>query len=397
MINLAVLFGGRSVEHEISIISAVQAIQSLDTGKYNVIPIYMAKDGRFYTGSPLMEISNYKNMSVLLKQCKMVIVTRDTDGVYIYEKKGVKIGKKAMFRIDAVLPVVHGTNCEDGTLQGWLEMLDIPYAGCSVAASAIGMDKEICKKLMRQSGVPVLNDIAFFGKEWIEFEEKITERIEKELGYPIIVKPVNLGSSVGISKASDREELKEAVKLAMNFAERILVEPAIKHLREINCSVLGDAQSCRASVCEEPIMSDKILSYEDKYMSSGKSGKAGGSKGMESMSRVIPADLPKEKSEEIAKTAQKAFKSIGGSGVVRIDFLIDTDDNNKIYLNEINTIPGSLSFYLWEKSGLTYTQLLDELVDLAFARARRKSNLSFTFDTNILSGDIKLGGKKGKL
>ena len=259
------------------------------------------------------------------------------------------------------------------------------------------MDKEICKKLMRQSGVPVLNDIAFFGKEWIEFEEKITERIEKELGYPIIVKPVNLGSSVGISKASDREELKEAVKLAMNFAERILVEPAIKHLREINCSVLGDTQSCRASVCEEPIMSDKILSYEDKYMSSGKSGKAGGSKGMESMSRVIPADLPKEKSEEIAKTAQKAFKSIGGSGVVRIDFLIDTDDNNKIYLNEINTIPGSLSFYLWEKSGLTYTQLLDELVDLAFARARRKSNLSFTFDTNILSGDIKLGGKKGKL
>lgn len=397
MINLAVLFGGRSVEHEISIISAVQAMQSLDTAKYDVLPIYIAKDGRFYTGSALMEISNYKNMPALLKQCKRVIVTRETDGVYIYEKKGVKVGKKALFRIDVVLPVVHGTNCEDGTLQGWLEMLDIPYAGCSVAASAIGMDKEICKKLMRQSGVPVLSDIAFFGKEWIESEESITEQIEKELGYPVIVKPVNLGSSVGISKASGREELKEAVKLAMNFAVRILVEPAIEHLREINCSVLGDAQSCRASVCEEPIMSDKILSYEDKYMSSGKSGKTGGSKGMESMSRVIPADLPEEKSMEIASVAKAAFKAIGGSGVVRIDFLIDTADENKIYLNEVNTIPGSLSFYLWEKSGLTYTQLLDELVDLAFARARRKSNLSFTFDTNILSGDIKLGGKKGKL
>ena len=183
----------------------------------------------------------------------------------------------------------------------------------------------------------------------------------------------------------------------MNFAARILVEPAIEHLREINCSVLGDAQSCRASVCEEPIMSDKILSYKDKYMSSGKSGKTSGSKGMESMSRVIPADLPKEKATEIADTAEVAFKAIGGSGVVRIDFLMDSADNNKIYLNEINTIPGSLSFYLWEKSGLTYTQLLDELVDLAFARSRRKSNLSFTFDTNILSGDIKLGGKKGKL
>lgn len=397
MINLAVLFGGRSVEHEISIISAVQAMQSLDAGKYDVIPVYIAKDGNFYNGSALMEISNYKNMPALLKLCKRIIITREADGVYIYEKKGVKVGKKPVARIDAVLPVVHGTNCEDGTLQGWLEMLDIPYAGCSVAASAIGMDKEICKKLMRQSGVPVLNDIAFFSREWIESKDEITDRIEKELGYPIIVKPVNLGSSVGISKAANREELVEAVKLAMNFAARILVEPAIEHLREINCSVLGDAQSCRASVCEEPIMSDKILSYKDKYMSSGKSGKTSGSKGMESMSRVIPADLPKEKATEIADTAEAAFKAIGGSGVVRIDFLMDSADNNKIYLNEINTIPGSLSFYLWEKSGLTYTQLLDELVDLAFARSRRKSNLSFTFDTNILSGDIKLGGKKGKL
>ena len=211
MINLAVLFGGRSVEHEISIISAVQAMQSLDAGKYDVIPVYIAKDGNFYNGSALMEISNYKNMPALLKLCKRIIITREADGVYIYEKKGVKVGKKPVARIDAVLPVVHGTNCEDGTLQGWLEMLDIPYAGCSVAASAIGMDKEICKKLMRQSGVPVLNDIAFFSREWIESKDEITDRIEKELGYPIIVKPVNLGSSVGISKAANREELVEAV------------------------------------------------------------------------------------------------------------------------------------------------------------------------------------------
>ncbi len=397
MINLAVLFGGRSVEHEISIISAVQAMQSLDKGKYETVPVYMAKDGSFYTGAALCDISNYKDMPSLLRLCKRVIIIREGDGVYIYEKKGGKVGKKPYARIDAVLPVVHGTNCEDGTLQGWLEMLEVPYAGCSVTASAIGMDKELCKKLMRQSGVPVLGDIAFFAREWIESEEEITARIENELGYPVIVKPVNLGSSVGISKAAGREELDEAVKLAMNFASRILVEPAIEHLREINCSVLGDAQSCRASVCEEPIMSDRILSYEDKYMSSGKSGKTVGSKGMESMSRIIPANLAEEKSREIADTAISAFKAIGGCGVVRIDFLMDTADGDKIYLNEINTIPGSLSFYLWEKSGLTYTQLLDELVELAFARARAKSNLSFTFDTNILSGDIKLGGKKGKL
>lgn len=396
-INLAVMFGGRSVEHEISVISAVQAMLSLDRAKYDVIPVYLTKSGGMMTGSALFDIGEYKDMPSLMQKLKRIIIVRESDGVLIYEKKGAKTAKKPLARIDAVLPVVHGTNCEDGTLQGWLELLGVPYAGCGVTASAIGMDKEICKNVLAAHGVSVLPHVTFYAKDWVDGSEKISSEIAEKLGFPVIVKPANLGSSVGISKASDADALAEAVTLAMNFASKLIVEPAIEHLREINCAVLGNADSCRASVCEEPVMSDEILSYSDKYLSSGKSKGAGGSKGMASLSRKIPADIPEEKSKEIADMAVAAFRAVGACGVTRIDFLMDTADGDRVYLNEINTIPGSLSFYLWEKSGLTYTELLDELVELAFAHARANANLSFTFDTNILSGNIKLGGGKGKL
>lgn len=220
----------------------------------------------------------------------------------------------------------------------------------------------------------------------------MTDKIKSQIGFPLIVKPVNLGSSVGITKVNTENELDDAIRLGISFSDTILVEKAICNLREINCSVLGDGDECEASVCEEPFMNDEILSYEDKYLGGGKSG--GASKGMASLGRKIPADLPKEKSEEIRKLSCDIFKAIGASGVVRIDFLLDVD-TDKVYANEINTIPGSLAFYLWDASGIKYTDLIDRLVEIAFRRQRNRDNLTFTIDTNILSG-VSFGAKGSK-
>ena len=207
-------------------------------------------------------------------------------------------------------------------------------------------------------------------------------RIAGGVGFPLIVKPANLGSSVGISKVNAEDELDEALSLASSFAETLLCERAIGKLREINCSVLGDREDAQASVCEEPLMEDEILSYTDKYMS-GSSSK--GSKGMSSLKRKLPADLPAEKAEEIRSLSLRVFEALGCSGVARIDYLLDGEDGDRVYVNEINTIPGSLAFYLWEATGIPYKELLDRLVGLALRRARRRGNLMFTYDTNILS------------
>ena len=237
----------------------------------------------------------------------------------------------------------------------------------------------------------MLDCITFYAKEYATDKEAILTRAEKEIGYPMIVKPINLGSSVGISKATDRNALACAVDLACSFADKILIEHAVTAIREINCSVLGDSDGCEASVCEEPFMNDEILSYEDKYLGGTKSG---ASKGMASLGRKLPADLPTEKSEEIRHLATEVFKALGGNGVVRIDFIIDTE-TDKVYANEINTIPGSLSFYLWEASGIKYRELIDRLISLAFKRNRNRQNLTFTIDTNILSG-VSFGTKGSK-
>lgn len=223
--------------------------------------------------------------------------------------------------------------------------------------------------------------------------EKIIAEIEDKFSYPVIVKPINLGSSIGISKAHDTDGLETALSNAFDYADRVLVEPAIENLREINCSVLGDRHSARASVCEEPLNATDILSYEDKYI--GNASKSG-SKGMASTQRRIPADIPKETEDEIRTMAVKAFRVLGCSGVSRIDFMIDAS-TGKVWLNEINTIPGSLSFYLWEPLGVSYTELIDEMISLAMKRERERESITYSFDTNVLSG-IKLGGKKtGKM
>lgn len=386
--KVAVLFGGKSVEHEVSIISAIQAIMSMDREKYEIIPVYITKDGDMYTGEKTGDIEAYKNIPELLKKSQRVIFINDNGQVSMMPYPMKKFGKNNAIAVDVAFPIVHGTNEEDGTLQGYLKTVGLPFVGCDVTASALGMDKYLMKAVLKDNGVPVLDCILFRSCDYRDVAAMI-DRVEEKFGYPVIVKPVNLGSSVGISVAKNKTELEKSIDDAYTYATRILVEPAIMNLREINCAVLGDENEAEASECEEPLHSDEILSYEDKYLNNAK----GGSKGMASVSRKIPAELSQDKRKEVRDMAVKAFQCLGCSGVSRIDFMIDRD-TDKLYLNEINTIPGSLAFYLWEPVGVKYTQLLDRMIQLAMKREREEKSLTYTFDTNILSQQT-LSGAKG--
>lgn len=387
-IKVALLFGGKSVEHEISIISALQAAQSLDREKYDVIPVYIAKSGEMYCGESVGDIESYKDIKSLLAKSFTVTFARMDGKVAIIRTTPKLMQKPLVDYIDVAFPVVHGTNAEDGTVAGYLNMLGVPFVGCDVLSAALSMDKYAMKVIFKDNGIPVLDCVVISSYDYAENEIGAILNIESKIGYPAIVKPVNLGSSVGISKAGDREKLTEALEEAFLYADRVLVERAIINLTEVNCSVLGNTRKARPSVCERPIGSDEILSYEDKYIGGSKS-----SKGMASTKRVIPANISDENTSKIQEYAVRAFKALGCCGVARIDFMID-NDSGKIYLNEINSIPGSLSFYLWEPAGVKYPALLDEMISLALERERESSKITYAFDTNVLSG-IKLGGLKG--
>lgn len=387
-IKVALLFGGKSVEHEISIISALQASQSLDRKKYDVIPVYISKSGEMYCGDNIGDIECYKDIKKLLSESFTVTFARVGERAAILRTETKLFQKPLVDYIDVAFPVVHGTNVEDGTVAGYLNMLGVPYVGCDVLSAALSMDKYAMKVIFRDHGIPVLDCLLAHSDEFAADEDEVIARIEEKFEYPVIVKPVNLGSSVGISKADNREKLSEALADAFLYANRVLVERAIVNLIEINCSVLGNSRKARASVCERPVGNDEILSYEDKYIGGSKS-----SKGMASTKRIIPADITDEQTKAIQDYAVRAFKALGCGGVARIDFMID-GDTGEIYLNEINSIPGSLSFYLWEPAGVKYPQLLDEMISLALERAREGAKITYAFDTNVLSG-VKLGGLKG--
>jgi D-alanine-D-alanine ligase len=395
-ITIGLFFGGKSTEHEVSVITGLQAFATIDKEKYDCIPIYITKENEFYTGDSIEKIEEYSDIPKLLQNSVPVTLK----GRMLYEIKPKKIDlRKPLATLDVALPCVHGTNVEDGALQGFFETLRIPYAGCDVLSSAVGMDKTVQKSILKNdTTVPVLDCVQFTSKQFIERRDEITQKIT----FPCVVKPVNLGSSIGIGIADDEKSLLSSIENALLFSERVLVEPAVENLKEINCAVLGDKNEAEASECEEPVNSDGILNFDDKYQGGDKSGKSdgnskGGSAGMASLKRKIPADITQAQRDEIRSMAVEAFKALGCSGVARIDFLINTE-TNKIYFNEINTIPGSLSFYLWDSIGIKYSQLLDKLIILALKREREKSNLSFSFESNILQGfKAGQGVKGGKL
>ncbi len=383
-IAVGVIFGGRTVEHEVSIISALQAMLSLDNEKYQVIPIYISKEGRWYSGENLLSLDNFRNMPALLKQAREVCFSPAFGEHMLFERFPSK-GKPWQRRIDVMLPVVHGTFVEDGCLQGLLELSGIPYAGPGVLGSACGMDKIAMKAVLKEAGIPVVDFYGFYFQQWQEDQQRMIETLENKLLYPMIVKPANLGSSVGIGLARTREALIARIEIAGEYACRILVENAVEPLREINCAVLGKPGDIRLSLCEEPYSKEEILSFADKYLNSS-------SKGMSGAKRRIPADLPPQTTEEIRSLAARAFTALDCRGVCRVDFLLN-GDSGQVYVNELNTIPGSLSFYLFEPAGVPYGELLDALIALAIDRKREQSKLNFCFDSNILS-QSSFSGKK---
>ncbi|MDE6555885.1 MAG: D-alanine--D-alanine ligase [Duncaniella sp.] len=388
--NIGVFFGGRSTEHEISVISASQAMHAIDRDKYDVTPIYITKQGKFYTGDALFDVANYRDIPSLLSKCTQVYMEPSYGDYNLYRVKKGMFEKPIVTTLDVAIPVLHGSNVEDGIFEGVLETIGIPYAGCNTLASANGMDKITMKMILRESGVPVIDYVWFTDKEWFKKRDEIIQRIETKIGYPVIVKPANLGSSVGIGRAADRDQLIQRIETAEKYSSRLIVEHMVDNLKEINCSVLGDCDDYRMSVLEEPIKSAEILSYEDKYMGGTK-----GAKGMQASQKRIPADLPADMTERIQYLAGETFRVLGCHGVSRIDFIID-DDSKEIFVNEINTIPGSLSFYLWEATGLKFNLLMDELVRLALRRKREQEQKTVSYDANIfsLSGGAK-GGLKG--
>ena len=388
--KLGLIFGGRSVEHEVSIITAIETINHMNKDKYEIIPIYISKQGLLYTGDILFDLEAYKNMEELMKKVNQITIVNDGEKVNLIRYPIKKFGENVINTIDVAFPVMHGTNGEDGTIQGYLELINVPYIGCDILSSSIGMDKIIMRKVLKESGLPVLDYVTFYSMDYMKNEENYKKEINRKLKFPVIVKAGNLGSSVGIKKAKDSKELEEAIEFSMQFSDRIIIENAVVNLKEINCSVIGDMIDAEASECEEPVSTDEILSYTDKYL--------GGSKteGMAASDKKLPADISNEIRDKIRKLAIETFKVLGCSGVSRVDFLLDKD-TNEIYINEINTIPGALSYYLWEATNKTFTQEIDELVELAYKRQRQREKRVYSYDQNILAlvSNGKFKGSKG--
>lgn len=386
-IKVGVIFGGPTVEHEVSIISAVQAMESMNSEKYDIIPIYVTKDRTWYSSKMLMDIDIYKDFDTLKRYAKKVDLVNRDGGFYLQSTKGFK---KIITDIDIIFPIVHGNGVEDGTLQGYLETIGVPYVGSGVMGSSLGQDKVIMKQVMSSCGFPVVPYTWFFDCEYLNEKDEILKMIKK-IGYPVIVKPATLGSSVGITVVKEEIDIDKAIMEAMKYDQKIVVEKVIENLVEVNASVLGNYEYQQVSCLEEVTSSNDFLTYKDKYIGGGKGTK---SKGMASAKRIIPARIGDKKTKEIQELSIEVFKCLNLSGVCRIDYLIDKV-NDKVYVNEPNTIPGSLAFYLWEQTGKKYSELLDELITISIKAYKDRNKKVRTFETNILNNFSGVKGAKG--
>lgn len=394
-IQLGVIFGSRSCEREVAIISAVQLMNHVNTDKYDVIPVYISETGVWYTGEALRRIDTFKQFNPDGKGVEQVTLdTTAGSGALLANRPGKGLfGRPQQVvaaRLEVCVIVMHGLNGEDGTLQGMLEMANLPYTSTGVAGSAIGMDKIMMKQFFRGAGsLPVLPDCWFIRSAWEKDRDAVLDRVEAELGYPVFVKPANLGSSIGVSRADDREGLIDSLELAFEYDRRVLVEKGLDHPLELNCSVLGYDDDVTASPIEMPLtgLNDDFLDFKDKYLSSG------GSKGMASLSRVVPAPIPDEMRDAIQQTSREIFRMLDCKGVVRIDYMYDRP-SDRYYITEINTIPGSLAFYLWESAGVKYSALIDRMVDFARRAYEDRNARNYAFTSDILK-NVSLGGAKG--
>ena len=372
--NVAVFFGGRSVEHEISVITAYQAFLNLDREKYNPVPIYISGRGTWHTGDNILSLKEFERGG-LEKRFRRVFLAAGSNALYGVLKPDKKI--KPLLSLDAALLCVHGVNGEDGSLAGLLQLCGVPHTACGVFAAGAAMDKAAAKLVFKAAGLNVLKYIWFYSAEYRNSPLTFVERAEKEINYPMIVKPANLGSSIGITVCKSRDELLNAVEVAASFDVKILIEEALSDFYEINCSALGFQDDVKVSECERPVTAREILSFEDKYMGNG--AKAG----MENCKRELPADIPKTLSDKIKGDTLTAFRALDCKGVVRADYLIDKKDG-AVYINEVNTIPGSLSFYLWEHGSLSFTALLDKLLQIAERESEQKDGLTYAYKSDVI-------------
>ena len=395
-IKVGVIFGGETVEHEVSIISAIQAMNKINQEKYEVIPIYITKDREWYTGDMLKDIEVYQDFSLIKKYAKNVVLYYK-NGSYVLQKKSFP--KTVVKEIDIAFPIVHGTNVEDGVLQGYLQSIGIPFVGGNVYASVVGQDKAFMKDIWAEAEIPMTKYVWFYDFDYKNNRDEIIKKVSK-LKYPVIVKPATTGSSVGISVCENEEKLIEGIDDAIQYDTKIVVEEVVQNLKEVNIAVMGNYEHQKVSEIEEVLSGNKFLTYADKYIGGGK-GKLKGaktstkfSKGMASTNRKLPAEISDKMRKEVEEIAVKAFKVLGSSGNCRIDLLID-DKAGKVYINEINSIPGSLAFYLWDAKGIDFTDLLDEMITIGIKDYKKRISKTHSFESNILSGFAANGGVKG--
>lgn len=385
--NVVVAFGGVSPEHEVSVLTAMQVLAALEDSRYQTTPLYISKSGRWFTGDILRDLKNYKDLNRLTDSAEPCAFTHLSDGRPVLKTMVSGLfSRSEEYPIYAVLPAFHGSSGENGSFQGICETHNMPFTGSGVTGSAIGMNKVVAKQLCGAAGIPVVEGINFTESRWIDERDNILSEIEK-LGDAAIVKPVNLGSSIGVKVVKNEEEAENAIETAFRYDSHLLVEKAVAPLVEINCSVLGTPEENRVSVCERPMGREELLSFADKYQQDE------GAKGMASADRIIPADISNELAESIQSTAKKVFSIIQGSGLARLDFLVN-GDTNEFYFNEINTIPGSFSFYLWKESNISFTNLLYEMIDIAIRQHQKKNGRVQSYETNLLS-EKAVKGMKG--
>ena len=414
---MGVVFGGRSVEHDVSIITGLQACEVL-AARHTPVPLYIDREGRWFSGETLRDVQTYRRDTLDAEPVTLdlgsgtvrsaaappappaprrrgMFGARDAPGARDADDGRERMAER---RLDVIVPACHGTQGEDGCLQGALELADIPYAGPTLEAAVLAMNKAITKSVLRAAGIPVLEDLTLRRDDYErDGAAAIAAKVRTRFGLPVYVKPASLGSSVGVTRCGDDAQLADALALAFELDRVAIVEPAVEGGTEINCAVLGrPGAPARVSVCEQPIATEGYLSFEDKYMREGGKGADatdGGvkSEGMSSAQRIIPAPISEELTADVQDLARRTFETLGGAGVARVDLLLDAQ--GRLFVNEPNTIPGSFAFYLWEPVGLAFADLMDALIDIALAEHAEKTATTRTFQSNLLA--MRGEGAKG--
>lgn len=385
--NIGVFFGSGSAEHDVSIITAQMIISGLKGLGYLVTPIYITKTGKWMLGEDLGNLKLFTDGSKKIEDDKKYfeyyLDLEESIGKMVFRRKGFMARS---ISVDLAFPALHGTFGEDGTIQGMFEMLGVPYVGCGVPASAISMDKAFTKIIVQNAGIPTTKFIWFTRDEWETNKQSVNQRISESVKYPVFVKPVHLGSSIGIGKASNEKELEQKIEVALFYDQKVLVEEAVENVMDVTCCVIGNHE-LRASELQESVFNSDLFGFEEKYLKDG-----GAQTGKAQNSLVIPARLPKETTNQIKETAKQVFKALGCSGIARVDFLVEKE-TGKFFANEVNPLPGTLYHHLWKASGLELPELLKELIKLAEENYEEKKKVNYTFESSILKniGFGKLG------